>query len=211
MGSEPESGQNGKTGPNSRTESKQPFARERGCRRFGLNPRAHLDTSLCHLVSPWSLTGGLIRALPDFNFGFELDTHPFGHPVTDDINELQYIFGRGAALGDKKIGVTLADFGAAHLLAFEAALVDQHTRAHPARILKNTAGIFVGHRQIGFLDDPLFLHSFGNNDRVFPFQLEFRGENYKLVQAAFAVSKHEVAAFALDDFATTSHYSCSTG
>ena len=72
-------------------------------------------------------------SLPDFDFRFELDAHSLGDAIANHVDQLQHILGRGSGLGDKKIGVPLADFDAADPLALEAALIDQHSRAHPAR------------------------------------------------------------------------------
>ena len=90
-------------------------------------------------------------------------------------------------------------------LALQPGLVDQHAGAHAARILEDAAGVLVGHRQVGLLDDPLLLHPLGDLVRIFFFELELGVEDHQLVEAALAIGEHEVVALARDDLAAAGH------
>src|SRR5262245_9223814 len=61
---------------------------------------------------------------PHFESCLQFYSHPFGDAVTDHIDKLQHVLGRGSLAGNEKVGVPLANFDLADALAFEPALVD---------------------------------------------------------------------------------------
>src|SRR6516225_3759417 len=80
------------------------------------------------------------RLLPDLDFEFQIDSELLGDFRAGQIDQPMHILRRGAGMRDDEIGVAIAEFGLADPRPFEPRLVDQPARAHPARILENTAG-----------------------------------------------------------------------
>src|SRR4051794_6082362 len=99
----------------------------------------------------------------------------------------------------------LAYFRAADLLALQAALIDQHSGTHAARVLEDAAGVLVGHRQVRFFYNPLLLHPLGHHDRIFFFELELGREDDQLVQTTLAIGENQIASLAVNDFAAACH------
>ena len=51
-----------------------------------------------------------IAASPNFNFRFQFHAHLFRHAAADDIDQLQHILARGAAVDHEEIRVAMAHF-----------------------------------------------------------------------------------------------------